>query len=107
VRFRANWDVNPYQPPSIVNQILVTEGPGSRYGNDGMIYLLLGHVLPPLGEADAEAIENGIDLTVTTLGNYAFSLERAQELVDVLQHVIANTNLTSLILGGGEDAGHD
>lgn len=107
VRFRAHWDVNPYQSPTIVNQMLVTEGPGSRYGNDGLIYLLLGHVLPPLGEHDADAAEDGIDLTVTTLGNYAFTLERAQELVDILQHVIANTNLANLRLGGGNDAGND
>lgn len=88
VSFHAKWDVNPLTTPALVNQMLVTEGTGTSYGPDGILYLVLGHVIPPTGEVETENGE--AVLRVNTVGNFALTVERAKELRDLLSHIIGN-----------------
>lgn len=67
----------------------MTEGIDSQFGNDGVVYLYLGHVSPPAFGADMEVNENNeAILPVNTVGHFGLSLERAKELHGLLERII-------------------
>jgi hypothetical protein len=82
----VRWEANPYQAASIVNQMIASEGPGTQFGPDGIVYLTLGHVSPPIGPISVDAADNPY-ITVAPLGHFALTLERARELIQVLSSV--------------------
>lgn len=89
ISFRSNWNINPFTAPQLVNQILMTEGTGTQYGSDGILYMHLGHVSPPIS---VEANVSGeAELQVNALGYFAITRERAKELRNVLDQIISNS----------------
>lgn len=68
------WEDNPYEQPFLVNQMSITSGPDTQFGPDDLFYLRLGHVLPPLGPTEEQA------LRVNSGGTFSFSVKRLREL---------------------------
>lgn len=77
------WEDNPYEQPFLVNQMMITSGPDTQFGSDDLFYLRLGHVMPPMGPPNGEA------LRVNAGGSFSFSVERLREMQQMLNAVIS------------------
>ncbi len=97
--FEAKWELNQYVQPALVNQIAVVQGPSTQFGQDGIYYLMLGHVMPPTGEIDMSA-DGVAELSVIPAGQFAMTVERLRELQRILSTVIADVE------GGQPGADH-
>lgn len=97
------WESNPYTVPQPVNQIMMSAGPDTQTGPDGILYLQLGHVMPPVGELPIGPSGNP-QLKITTVGSFMLTVERAMELRTILDNVITNTQH---IQQGGEPHASD
>ena len=89
--YQLQWNVNPFETPVAANQFYVVEGPGSRFGPDGSIYVYFGHVSPPFTNAQELPAGQQV-LPVTQSGAYVLTLERAQELAYALNLVISRNS---------------
>lgn len=89
ITFQTQWNMNPYSEPAMVNQVLMTEGVGTQFGSDGLVYLFLGHVSPPAFGAEMVVNEdNEAVLQVNTVGHFGLTIERAKELHGLLTRII-------------------
>lgn len=79
---QVEWENNPYDAPFAVNQIMASSGLDTQFGPDGLIYLKLGHVVPPFGVPSDET------LRVNSGGTFVFTAERARELHTILSEVL-------------------
>lgn len=89
IPFEVKWETNVYNQPALVNQISMSPGPTTQFGSDGIYYLLLGHVMPPMG-AVSVADSGVMELSVMPAGQFALTLERVRELHQILGLVIAD-----------------
>lgn len=83
----VQWEANRFVAPSLVNQAVVTPGPPTQFGGDGLVYLRLGHVsMPP---APPQPDEDGRrTIGVVELGDFVMTVERAKEIRALLATVI-------------------
>lgn len=101
ISFRADWNINPFTAPQLVNQVMMSEGTGTQFGGDGLLYMHLGHVSPPVNLDQMTEGEEPV-LQVNHLGYFVLSVQRAKEIRNVLDQIILNTESKSL---GGNNGG--
>lgn len=92
---QAAWPVNITDAAQVVNQMLIVEGPaGPTQKSDGGVYLVFGHLAPPLigDEADMEAfVANGARLLVSPRGSYFVTRERLRDFYEAIGRHLENT----------------
>lgn len=91
--FQTVWDDNQYTTPTLINQFLVSGGPDTNEGPDGLMYLKLGHVSPPMNPEEDE--DGNMILKVVEAGDYILTVKRAKELVHLLSGFISATENNS------------
>lgn len=91
----VDWGDATGLPTTHVNQFAVVLGPPTMSGAPDGIYMLLGHLSPPLilGTDQASRIrefEAQKNIKVNVLGSFHLSRERLEELIRILQQTASN-----------------
>jgi hypothetical protein len=91
----VDWGDTTGLPTAHVNQFAVVLGPPAMSGAPDGIYMLLGHLTPPLilGTDQASRIrqlEAQKNIKVNVHGSFHMSRERLDELIRVLQQMASN-----------------
>jgi hypothetical protein len=95
--FRTVWTEEEEHPPRPVNQITVQVGiPVAGAGNDGLVYLRLGHTDPPVLMGTDEERKQQIQalggvLPVMSYGRFVMSRARAREILKVISDFLDQT----------------
>lgn len=97
---RIEWPVDAAGAAVAINQMLLLAGPNTSQGPDGISYLLLGHVAPPV-LLDMPAIQDftkdtgRAELQVDVRARLVMTRQRLMELREIIDRHLA---------GGGEGA---
>jgi hypothetical protein len=82
------WPAGAAQGAKVVNQFLLADGAPTGTGGPDGVYLLVGHLAPPIWRSPEEARkilnENGGRLRIEQHGTFHLSRARLEELYDVV-----------------------
>lgn len=107
--FRAQWPLSAGSPRPLNQYVFQVGLPTTGAESDGLVYVRLGHVSPPLligdKEVDTRTIEQyGGVLQVEDYGTFVMTQARAKELHELLSGFLSRKELGSGIAEGTSDA---
>lgn len=96
VAVRVDWSHGEDVPAVYVNAFASQLGTPTKNGNPDGVYLVLGHIVPPLIVGDQEEMQRGYrkvaetGIKVDVKGHFHISRERLGELIEALQTTADN-----------------